>query len=105
MDSQRTVKSATHFEILDLEAKLDFQTESSAGFSVGRTGPLRFPKSEDPGMNQMHELLNKTTNIPAFRVLGWIDVHHPCKGHIKAQLRIALPPEHVKGITPKQMKQ
>lgn len=29
-----------------------------------------------------------------FNVKGWIDVHHPCDGHYKAQLRVSLPVEY-----------
>jgi hypothetical protein len=63
------------FDVLDLSAKLAFKSETSIAFSIGRPFVTR--------------------SGPVGSVcVGWIDVHHPCDGHIKAQLRIRIPPEY-----------
>ena len=36
------------------------------------------------------------------RQLGWVEIHHPCEGHIKARIRALLPQEYHQ---PEKMKQ
>jgi hypothetical protein len=63
------------FDVLDLSAKLAFKSETSIAFSIGRPCVTR--------------------SGPVGSVcVGWIDVHHPCDGHIKAQLRVRVPAEY-----------
>ena len=58
--------------ILDLLAIPDFQTESSASFKLER----------------------HSNSLNPCRQIGWIDVHHPCEGHIKAHIKVFLPEEY-----------
>ncbi len=30
-----------------------------------------------------------------FLIIGWLDVHHPCEGHHRLQLRVGLPDRYV----------
>jgi hypothetical protein len=34
-----------------------------------------------------------------FHVVGWADVHHPCAGHIRTQVRVCLPEEYLQWET------
>jgi hypothetical protein len=70
------------FAVLDLIANFEFKTIGSIGFLLGHWSENR---SAAEGMK-----------IPigrggVFRVVGRLDVHHPCEGHIKAHLRVVLP--------------
>lgn len=58
--------------MLDLAARLSFRTESSLSFSLERHSKSLLPT----------------------RQIGWVDLHYPCDGHIKLQLRISLPSEY-----------
>jgi hypothetical protein len=49
-------------------------------------------------MNRLNELFNATTRIMGFHVVGWVDLHYPCDGHIKAQVRIGLPPQRAAAL-------
>ena len=57
---------------LDMTAQLEFSSASSKSFTLER-----YSKSLCPT-----------------RQLGWIEIHHPCEGHIKAQIRASLPEEY-----------
>ncbi|HEX8912516.1 MAG TPA: hypothetical protein VF796_09155 [Humisphaera sp.] len=71
-----------HFPLLDLTALPVFKSASSVSFHLATPSELPFMKAAD-------------ASIPsAFDVVGWVDVHHPCDGHIKARLRIALPAKY-----------
>lgn len=58
--------------ILDMTASLAFQSTSSMSFSLSRQSESLCPA----------------------RQLGWIDIHFPCEGHIKAQIRVVIPKEY-----------
>ena len=60
------------FRVLDLTARFSFKTESSISFSLERHSKGLLPT----------------------RQIGWIDLHYPCDGHIKVQVRISLPSEY-----------
>ncbi len=71
------------FPVLDLIASFRFKSPGSVSFDLGTEGDtLDFPSDG--------------VSIPVgprgvFNVIGWVDVHHPCEGHIKARLRVLLP--------------
>ena len=83
------------FVLLDLVAQLEFQSASSLSFHLGTKGDtLHLPDREEPWVMGPGMV---------FTVIGWVDVHHPCEGHIKTQLRICLPekyhePERMRGL-------
>ena len=62
----------TEIDLLDLRGRFAFRTESSASFDL-------------IGRGQDGELL-----------IGWVDVHHPCDGFIRAKVRVIVPVEHHK---------
>ena len=55
------------FAVLDLLASFAFKSSGSVSFDLGTEGG------------------------GVFNVVGWVDVHHPCEGHIKARFRVLLP--------------
>ena len=57
------------FDILDLRAKFFFKTASSIGFDIA--------------MGRFHG-----------KILGAMQVHHPCSNHIKARIYIQLPKQY-----------
>jgi hypothetical protein len=87
------------FDILDLKARFAFKTGTSISFDIGRwSNTLRLPSAEGN-----EEFVWSEDRPFVFNVVGWIDVHHPCDGHIKAQIRVGIPDEYhsfdrVKGI-------
>ncbi|HSU55510.1 MAG TPA: hypothetical protein VLT36_15755 [Candidatus Dormibacteraeota bacterium] len=66
MNTENFKKSVDGFEAPDLRVKFFFKTASSIGF--------------DLAMERFHGT-----------ILGGMQVHHPCEGHIKARLYIQLP--------------
>jgi hypothetical protein len=68
MDWDRFVPFEVAFSVLDLDARLAFRTESSNSFDVE---------------------WNANDDECKFRK-GWIDVHFPCDGRIKAVIRVSL---------------
>jgi hypothetical protein len=90
MDMSRFSKTNGQFSLLDLTAKVEFMSYSSLSFDIGRlSNTLRLPTDEhDKEVGFSGERLFVSI------VIGWIDVHHPCDGHIKTQLRIRLPAEY-----------
>lgn len=65
--------------VLDLVASFAFKSPGSVSFDLG---------TEEGG---------------GFKVVGWVDVHHPCEGHLKARFRVVLPvryhaPEPMQGF-------
>ena len=68
------------WHVLDVTARLEFSTPSSKSFALER-----YSKSLCPT-----------------RQLGWIEIHHPCEGHIKAHIRVLLPEDYHQ---PEKMKQ
>jgi hypothetical protein len=74
------------FVLLDLVAQMEFKSESSLSFYLGTKGDtLLLPGMEEPWV---------TGPGIVFTVIGWVDVHYPCEGHIRAQLRICLPEKY-----------
>ncbi len=71
-------KSSWH--VLDVTARLEFSTPSSKSFAFER-----YSKSLCPTLQ-----------------LGWIEIHHPCEGHIRAHVRVSLPKDYHQ---PEKMKQ
>jgi hypothetical protein len=70
------------FPLLDLVAALVFKSASSLSFHLGMKGDtVKLPDMDEPWV---------TGPGVVFTVLGWVDVHHPCEGHIKAHLRVCL---------------
>ena len=70
--------SLAEFSLLDYVARRSFSTLTSVCFDLGVEEQFSF--SEAP-----------RTIIDAFRVKGWLEIHHPCDGHHKAQIRLAIP--------------
>jgi hypothetical protein len=56
--------------IADLRADLEFKTSTSIGFQLHQEGYVR----------------------------GWVEVHHPCDGHIKARIRGELSPSRAPNL-------
>jgi hypothetical protein len=73
-----------NFPVLDLIASFDFKSSSSISFLLGRFGDMiRLTDMDWPvGPGRV------------FEVVGQVIVHHPCEGHIKAQLLVLLPVEY-----------
>jgi len=69
MTLDRFKTSRDTFDILDLRAHLHFKSATSVGFQLG---PI--PKGQHSHI-----------------VFGALQVHHPCAGHIQAQLYVQLP--------------
>ena len=57
----------------DLVALFSFKTDASISFLVGRWASNR---------------------RAMFNCAGWLDVRHPCKAHVKTQLRIKVPKQY-----------
>jgi hypothetical protein len=82
MDTNRW-QAGQEFVLLDLIASLKFKSASSLSFQLGTKGDtLQLPDMDEPWV--MGPGL-------VFTVMGWVDVHHPCEGHIKTRLRVCLP--------------
>jgi hypothetical protein len=74
------------FPVLDLVASFEFKSRSSISFMLGqRSNTLMIPGMGGPLFLGRDAVFNE---------IGRIDVHHPCDGHIKAQLLIVLPAEY-----------
>lgn len=73
MDTTRLCEGGTEFQVLGLTARVAFRSQTSISFDLGRW----------------------TTKRSVFTHVGWIDVHHPCDGHIKAHLRIQIPAKYL----------
>jgi len=82
MDTSRW-KEGDEFAVLDLVAEFQFKTASSLSFNLGTRGTtLQLPDMEKPWVLAPGRV---------FTVIGWLDVHHPCEGLHRLQLRIGLP--------------
>ncbi len=73
MDTTRFHPNGPQFAVLDLSAAFEFKAATSVGFHLGRSVPR------------------------AFFVVGRLEVHHPCDGHVKARLTVVLPEEYHPG--------
>ncbi len=60
------------FNVMDFRAYFSFKTPNSISFDIERY----------------------SSSLCPVRQLGWIDVHYPCAGHIKVQIRVCLPQEY-----------
>jgi hypothetical protein len=70
------------FPILDLIASFAFKSPGSVSIDLGTESDTLFLSDRE------------TMTIGpggVFNVIGWVDVHHPCEGHIKARIRVLLP--------------
>ena len=72
------------FRLLDLTASFAFKTPSSVSFDLGKYGDV-LNLSDGPIAIGPRSVFN---------VIGHVDVHYPCEGHIKAQVRFLLPLEY-----------
>jgi hypothetical protein len=101
LDTNRWQKGQ-EFALLDLVAALKFKSASSLSFELGTKGGdlwvpgMVEPRVIGPGM--------------VFTVIGWVDVHYPCEGHIKTQLRVCLPkryhePEQMRNLVQQLFKE
>jgi hypothetical protein len=70
VDVRRFNPNGPKFAALDLLASFEFKTATSVGFHLGHSRPH------------------------GFFVVGLLEVHHPCEGHVKARLTVVLPEEY-----------
>ena len=94
MDTARW-KRGDEFTVLDLVAQCQFKSVSSLSFQLGTSVVRESPRL--PEMDDMdEELLNfLLEGAGFFVVVGWLDVHHPCNGPHRLQLRVGLPDRYV----------
>ncbi len=77
--------SAEYFALVGLTARLEFSTDSSITFALGTMSDhIHFPDD-----NITVELDQQAV----FNACGWVTVHHPCQGHLKARVHAAVPDE------------
>ena len=69
MNTDKFTHDQGTFEALDLRVRFRFKSPSSIGFRL-------------------------STKQAAYTVIGEMQVHHPCEGHIKARVYIQLPNEY-----------
>jgi hypothetical protein len=70
VDVRRFHPNGPKFAVLGLLAGFEFKTATGVGFHLGHSRP------------------------PGFFVVGLLEVHHPCEGHVKARLTVVLPEEY-----------
>jgi hypothetical protein len=86
MDTTRW-KHGDSFAVLDLVAAYQFKTVSSLSFQLGTRGDsLQLPGMDGPWV---------LGGGRVFTVLGRLDIHHPCEGFHRLQLRVGLPDRYV----------
>ncbi len=91
MDTSRFGDHDGRFPVLDLSARFAFKSATSIAFDLGRdSDTLRIPGYDPSG----DDFVMNVGPGGAFYVTGRVDVHHPCEGHIKAQLHVVLPAEY-----------
>lgn len=91
MDTSRFVDGDSGFRVLDLSARLAFKSAASVSFDLGRhSDTLVLPGGGFRG----DDLVLDVGPRGVFNSIGRVDVHHPCEGHIKTQLRVVLPAEY-----------
>lgn len=83
MDTSRFTKPGDGLPLLDLTATFAFKTSSSVSFEVGKISAVH--PDDEPSFV-----------LSGFKVIGWIDVHHPCDSCIKTQIRICIPVDYHK---------
>jgi hypothetical protein len=87
MDTARW-KHGDEFPILDLVAQFHFKSASSLSFQLGKLVDWDSPRLPERGDEPWDFLLESGS---VFVVIGWLDVHHPCEGFHRLQLRVGLP--------------
>jgi hypothetical protein len=91
VDTSRFGDRDSGFRVLDLSARFAFRSATSISFDLGRySDTLRLPGGGPFG----GDFVMNVGPGGVFKVTGRIDVHHPCEGHIKAQLLVVLPAEY-----------
>lgn len=86
MDTNRW-QTGQEFALLDLVAVLEFKSASSLSFRLGTKGDTLLLPDMDETWVMGAEIV--------FTVIGWVDVHHPCEGHIKTRFRACLPERYL----------
>jgi hypothetical protein len=74
-------KHGDEFAVLDLIATYEFKSATTISFVFGRYTDTLLGLPVAPHL--------------VFDTVGWLDVHHPCEGHIKVKIRIGLPSEYL----------
>jgi hypothetical protein len=91
VDTTRFSGRDSGFRVLDLSARFAFRSATSISFDLGRySDTLRLPSGGPFG----GDFVMDVGPGGVFTVTGRVDVHHPCEGHIKAQLLVVLPAEY-----------
>lgn len=65
-------KRPASFRVLDLHATIAFKTHGSISYNLDK----------------------EPTNGEGARRVGWIDIHHPCEGPIRSQVRVIITQEY-----------
>jgi hypothetical protein len=91
MDTTRW-KTGDEFRTLDLVAQFRFKSASSLSFELGKLVDRDSPRLPEMG-DEPWEFLLESGSV--FVVLGWLDIHHPCDGFHRLQLRAGLPDRYV----------
>jgi hypothetical protein len=93
MDTTRW-KEGDSFPVLDLIAQFAFKSASSMSFELGtHLGPGSPRTPEMKREESLEQLLQMGGS--AFFIIGWLDIHHPCEGSHRLQLRVGLPDRYV----------
>lgn len=93
MDTARW-KQGDEFAVLDLVAQLQFKSASTLSFQLGTHVSRGSPRPpEMVGDDELMDFLLEASSV--FVVIGWLDVHHPCDGFHRLQLRVGLPDRYV----------
>jgi hypothetical protein len=92
MDTTRW-KHGDSFPVLDLIAQFEFKSASSLSFHLGTHAGPGSPRLPEMTVDESLERLLQTSSV--FFVIGWLDVHHPCEGPHRLQLRVGLPDRYV----------
>jgi len=91
VDTSRFGDRESGFEVLDLSARFTFRSAGSISFDLGRYSDTLIL----PGGNLLGgDFIMNAGPGGVFMVIGRVDVHHPCEGHIKTQLHVVLPAEY-----------
>ena len=91
MDTTRFGDRDSGFRVFDLSARFAFRSATSVSFGLGRYGNiLTLPGGGFHG----EDFVMKVGAGGVFNVVGRVDIHHPCEGHIKTQLQVVLPAEY-----------
>jgi hypothetical protein len=92
MDTTRW-KDGDEFAVLDLVAQFQFKTSCSLAFHLGKLIKRGIPRP--PEMSDLAWELVQEEGAEFFVILGWLDLHHPCEGFHRLQVRVGLPDRYV----------